>query len=83
MLRSVNVRMDSCNKGCGFCLFLIFDVNRRYVNNSVQMCFLTVRTKVMAGSVCPLFGYDQHLMEPFPDCKLSASFGASLYAPIG
>lgn len=80
MIRSVNVRMDFCNKICGFCLFLIFDVNGRYENYSVQICFLTVRTKVRAGSV---FGYGQNVMETFPDWKLSASSGASLYAPIG
>lgn len=52
MLKSVNIRMDFCVKGCGFCfLFLTFDVSKRNQKNFIQIWLLIVRAKVMADSI--------------------------------
>lgn len=50
MLKSVNIRVEVCVKGCGFFLFLTFDVSKRNQKNFVQIWFLIVVTKVMADS---------------------------------
>ena len=62
MLKSVNIRMDFCAKGCGFCLlFLTFDVSKRNQKNFIQICFLMVRANVAAASTtrCSLAGNAQ------------------------
>lgn len=56
MLKSVNIRMDLCVKGCGFCfLLLTFDVTKRNQNNFTQICFLIAVTFVLTDSTVHLW----------------------------
>lgn len=55
MLQSVNIRMDFCVKGCGFCfLLLTFDVSKRNQKNFAKIWFLMAITFVLTDSTTHL-----------------------------